>query len=365
MPAQEVPREIDIIRNAERTLASTLPAGWSIRETKQRVRAGDAQLDRLIEVLAPNGERAELAIETKRTVEPRNVPRVLERLAMHCSGDLSDAVPVVAAAYLSPRSREVLDGAGVGYIDMAGNVRIEVSQPGLFISSTGVDRDPWPQDSELRSLRGRGAARAVRAIIDHTPPFGIRELAATSGASAPTLSRVVEFLDREGIVTRETRGPVLTVDWEAAIRRWAVDYAQASSNTPMTCLEPRGLPAILEKLDEADPMYAATGAFAAQSFDPIAPAKTVTLYVEDAARFSDQLNLREIETGANVVLLEPFDPVVFDRTIWRNGLRCVAPSQLCVDLLTGPGREPSQGEELLRWMQENEGVWRSRLFQRQ
>ncbi|MDE0235866.1 MAG: hypothetical protein OXN95_01410 [bacterium] len=127
----------------------------------------------------------------------------------------------------------------------------------------------------------------------------------------------------------------------------------------MTFLEPRGLPAVLEKLDEADPVYAATGAFAAQSFDPIAPAKTATLYVEDAARFADRLKLREIETSANVILLEPFDPVVFDRTIWRGGLRCVAPSQLCVDLLTGPGREPSQGEEMLRWMQENEDAWRS------
>ena len=59
------------------------------------------------------------------------------------------------------------------------------------------------------------------------------------------------------------------------------------------------------------------------------------------------------------VLLEPLDPVVFDRTIERDGLRCVAPGQLAVDLLTGPGREPSQGEEMLVWMERNEHVWRS------
>ncbi|MDY7106448.1 MAG: hypothetical protein S0880_35145 [Actinomycetota bacterium] len=43
----------------------------------------------------------------------------------------------------------------------------------------------------------------------------------------------------------------------------------------------------------------------------------------------------------------------------RDGLRCVAPSPLAVDLLTGPGREPSQGEELLGWMKDNEDAWRS------
>ena len=60
-----------------------------------------------------------------------------------------------------------------------------------------------------------------------------------------------------------------------------------------------------------------------------------------------------------MVLLEPLDPVVFDRTVERGGLRCVAPSQLAVDLLTGPGREPSQGEQMLKWMERNEHVWRS------
>ena len=74
---------------------------------------------------------------------------------------------------------------------------------------------------------------------------------------------------------------------------------------------------------------------------------------------ADRLDLRETEAGTNVVLLEPFDPVVFERTTIRDGLRCVAPSQLAVDLLTGPGREPSQGEEILVWMKKNEDAWRT------
>ena len=358
MPTQELPREIDIIRDVERTLVSTLPTGWSLKAELQ-VRVGRGRLDLLIEVLAPNGERADLAIEAKRTLEPRLVPQVIEQLAMYCSDDLSDAVPVAAAAYLSPRSREILDGAGVGYIDMTGNMRIEVSQPGLFVSSSGVDRDPWPQDSELQSLRGRGAARAVRAIVDRTPPFGTRELASATGASAPTISRVLGLLAREGIIIRESRGPVLSIDWAAAIRRWALDYDQTESNTASTFLEPRGLPEVEKRLNDANFTYAATGAFAAQRFNPIASARTAALYVDDNLEAAERLGLRESKSGANVVLLEPFDPVVFDRTTWRQGLRCVAPSQLSVDLLTGPGREPSQGEEMLKWMEENKNAWRS------
>ncbi len=166
------------------------------------------------------------------------------------------------------------------------------------------------------------------------------------------------MLDREAIVTR-ARGAVSTVDWQGAIRRWAENYDQTDSHTPTTVLEPRGLPALDKKLRATELAYAATGALAVQRFDPIAPARLAAIYVTDAIQAIDRLDLRETDAGANAVLLEPLDPVVFDRTVERDGLRLVAPSQLAVDLLTGPGREPSQGEQMLKWMEKNEHVWRS------
>ena len=358
MPSNRVPSERLIARRAEKILSECLPSGWALR-AEPAVPARSARIDLIAEITAPSGENAALAVEVKRTVAPRDVGRIADQISKLAGGREPTAVPVVASSYLSPRSREMLEGLGVGYIDTTGNVRIEVSQPGLFISTAGTDRDPWPQDDELQSLRGRGAARAVRAIIDSKPPFGVRELASATDTSAATLSRVMELLEREGIIVREKRGPVSSVDWQAAIRRWTQDYDQTASNSATTYLEPRGLPAVEKALTGTGLRYAATGAFAAQRFDPIAPARTAALYVDDAYRAADRLGLREAHTGANVVLLEPFDPVVFDRTVVRDGLRCVAPIQLAVDLLTGPGREPSQGEELLRWMQENQDAWRA------
>src|SRR5437016_6365542 len=48
--------------------------------------------------------------------------------------------------------------------------------------------------------------------------------------------------------------------------------------------------------------------------------------------------------GANVLLLEPFDEVVWERTRDEAGLIRVAVSQCAVDLLTGTGREPAEAE---------------------
>ena len=353
---KQPPTGMQLRRQVERFLAERIPSNWSL-QARQTETLDRYRVDLLAEIASPAGESAVLAVEIKRTLEPRDVLRAVEQISTIAAGAVPRAVPVVAAAYLSPRTRALLRARGVGYVDITGNARIEISVPGLFVSTDGAERDPWPRDHKLRSLRGRGAARAMRAIIDTTPPYGVRELAQSTGASAPTLSRVLDLLEREAIVTR-VRGAVSTVDWQAAIRRWVEDYDQTDSNTPTTVLEPRGLPALEDKLRAMKFPYAATGALAAQRCDPIAPVRLATIYVTDPSQAIDRLDLRETEAGANVVLLEPLDPVVFDRTVARDGLRCVAPSQLAVDLLTGPGREPAQGEEMLSWMERNEHVWR-------
>lgn len=358
MSNKRLPSETRVIGDVERVLGKNIPPGWSLK-TKPGAPANGRRIDLLAEVMSPDGEIARFAIDVKRVLEPRSVPMATEQISTLTTSTMPEAIPVVAAAYLSARTRALLDDSGVGYIDTTGNIKIVSSAPGMVVFTQGADSDPWPQDVDLRSLRGRGAARAIRAIIDTTPPFGTRELAGATSASAPTLSRVLELLERAAIVTRQPRGPVLAVDWQAAIRRWAEDYDQTTSNRATMFLDPRGLPSIEKKLQTTKLNYAATGAFAAQRFNPIAPARTATLYVDDVTGAAERLGLRETEAGANVVLLEPFDPVVFERVTTRDGLRCVAPSQLAVDLLTGPGREPSQGEEILEWMKENEDAWRT------
>lgn len=360
MPSNELPRESSIIRDAARALVARLPKGWSTDiSIEARIGATRLRPDAIVELKSPDGQSVLIVIEAKRRIEPRTVPTVVAQVQRYCEALGETAVPLVSAAYISPRTRDVLTDAGISYIDTTGNLQLEVSSPGLFISTMGADRDPWPIRYQQTSLRGRGAGAALRAIVDNHAPFGVRQLAQISGVPAPTLSRVIALLDREDIVLRDPRGTVLAVKWQVAIRRWAQDYGQLTSNNSILLLDPRGVPSLERRLIESHLKYAATGAFAAQRFNPIAPARTASLYVEDPYEAADSLGLREVDSGANVTLLEPFDPVVFTGVTIRDGLACVAPSQLAADLLTGPGREPAQGEELLTWMQDNEPAWQT------
>jgi hypothetical protein len=289
----------------------------------------------------------------KRTVAGRHLDAILSQAGA------DDARPLVAAPFLAPMSRAALAARSVSYADATGNLRLVADRPGLFVDRQGAKRDPWPSDDALRSLRDRGAGRAVRALVDFRPPYGVRALAQRAGVLLGSLSRTLDLLDREGVVTRGRRGDAVALDWEATIRRWVQDYDFARSNRVASYLDPRGLNAVAQKSSSARWSYAVTGALAAQAFEPIAPARLATVYVEDAERAAEQLRLCPADAGANVLLAEPFDPVVFDRATVRDGLRVVAASQLAADLLTGTGREPSEGDELMAWMRVHENEWRA------
>ena len=131
------------------------------------------------------------------------------------------------------------------------------------------------------------------------------------------------------------------------------------SNSTSSWLEPRGLPALLAKLRGAGQRYAITGSLAANMVAPITAPRLAAVYVENAEKTAERLGLRRAESGGNVLLAEPFDAVVFARGFEREGLQYAAYSQVTVDLLTGPGRSPQEGEALLQWMKTNESVWRS------
>jgi hypothetical protein len=122
----------------------------------------------------------------------------------------------------------------------------------------------------------------------------------------------------------------------------------------MCCLN-----SLLRKLGNPDFRYAVTGSLDSASIAPVAPARLAVIYVDDVEDAAEHLAIRQTGAGANVILVEPFDLVVYERDEERDGINYAAPSQNAADLLTSPGRGPSEAEELMEWMARNEGASRS------
>ena len=83
----------------------------------------------------------------------------------------------------------------------------------------------------------------------------------------------------------------------------------------------------------------------------------MVVYCDDVEAVANALGLIPADQGANVVLLRPFDPIVWERTVVEDGVRYVAPSQAAVDCLTGNGRMPAEGEALVQWLLANKPAW--------
>jgi hypothetical protein len=351
-------READVLRATMDVLRAYLPPTWTL---EARTPVQDRRADAEFRIRAPDGSEVIALVEAKRLLNTRDVPVILEQLRQVAMARYEGAVaPILVARYLAPATRERIIELGAGYIDATGNLYLAGNRPALLLRNRGADRDPWRGPGRPRgTLKGPPAARVVRALIDFAPPYSVPELAERADASTGAAYRVVEFLAEQRFVEREERGPIVNVRWRAVLERWSSDYGFARSNTVATFLEPRGLSAVRDRLrDNAELEYALTGSIAAESVAPYAPARLAMIYVRDISAAANALGLRATTTGANVALAAGEYEVTFERVRLVNGLRCVALSQAAVDLLSGPGRNPSEAAALLDWMERNEPAWR-------
>lgn len=339
-----------LLREARLQLLTRLPPGWGAG----RPEPAPAPLDATLEVSAPDRRSGSIGLIAR----PRLEPKEAARLVATASEARPPTVLVVVARYLSRSTRERLRDMNVSYLDLAGNSRVAIPRPGLFIETQGATKDPDRKARPSRSLRGPKVGRVVRALVDRKNAPGVREIASAAGIDAGHVSRILALLDSEAVIERGRRGRIETVDWPALLRLWAQQAPLASRGEVRTYLEPRGLPALLDRLRESGETYAVTGGLAAARLAPVAPPRLATLWMRDAAEAAGRLGLRQAEAGANVILIEPVDDGVFTGAAESGGVRYAAPSQVVADLLTSPGRGPAEGEALLEWMRDNEDRWR-------
>jgi len=330
------------MKNAAEILEKRLPEGWKARTLSSSGR---------LRIVAPDGRRSELAVLLRNRLAPREVVTLIRE---------GEGLPdLVVAPYLSPSVRRRLAEARVGYVDETGNIRLSLTEPGLFIETAGANRDPDPKRRPSRSLAGAKAGRIVRTLCKHKDGWGVREIADATATSPGYVSRLLANLDCEALIERDKRGRVQDVDWRRLIERWAESAPLVSRGRSRYCIAPRGLNAVMAALQGANLQYSVTGSFATQRYASVAPARLLHTYVTSIETFSSEMSLKETDIGANVMLIEPKDASIIEGAdIDEKGIRWAPLVQVAADLLTSQGRGPAEGEALLDWMADNEEAWR-------
>jgi hypothetical protein len=245
-------------------------------------------------------------------------------------------------------------------LDATGNVRVALDRPGLFISAEGATRNPSPSPSTGVGLRGPRAWALQRTLVEVLPPYGVTELAETLRIDAGYVSRLLNGLAEELLITRPVRGPVQAVAWEAMLRQLATSYSVLDANETAQWLAPGGADQFLRDLSASKlKTWAVSGSFGAAQLVSVTAPEVAVVYTDDQERLAEVTRLRPVRNGGNVVTARPYDPIVFERTWERDALRVVSLAQVVMDCWTGFGRMPAEADALVRWMRARAPRWQA------
>jgi hypothetical protein len=266
---------------------------------------------------------------------------------------------LVVAPYVSPKVRELLAEESVSYVDLTGNIRISLDQAGVFIETQGAQRDP-STTKQRRGLRGAKVGAVVRVLVDAAPPYTGAEIAKAANVNEGYVSRILETLGDEGLIERQSPGPVMGVDWPAVLRRRAQVLDLFRPTGSHRYIARQGARGLVEQLATRGPVATPTitGSFAAARLAPVAAPTLLVMYTMTPRELAQELDLLPAEAGADVVLVRPTNKVVFARAVRDDGSVWAAPSQVAMDCLAGSGRMPAEGDAVIGWMRENESAWR-------
>lgn len=340
----------DPARMAERALLDTLNAvPFAEAKPVRRRRVGGPRAfepDTVIEVKLPGGKRL-LVGEFKKSGQPRFARMVANQLRLLLPS-LPNAYGVFLAPYISPKSAEICRGEEIGYADLAGNCLLSFAQ--VYISRE-ANRNPFAKRRDLRTLYAPKAERVLRVLVANpSRAWRMRPLAAEAGVALSQASRVKKLLDdREW--TESSGGGFRLAEPDTLLSEWSENYAFQRS-TPVNCysaLPVDSLESRLCQICEEEGIDCALAEFSAAARYSLAVRyRRASAYLADSVEeIADRLSLKEVPSGANVSLLQPYDAGIFYGCETIDGTRVVSPVQAYLDLLGSASRGKEAADSLL------------------
>ena len=331
-------------------------------EVEKSIQAG-ISLDALF-TCPMDGTSVKFALKILRQAYPRDVREAVRRLdEYHLTADSHEnLILLIAADSLSPGARDILRKRAIAYFESNGSMWLRWRQ--WFID---IERPPTKStvQKRARTLFSNAREMVVHALLKHRDELlTVRELAQIANTSMYMSSVVLHELERrewcESVSEGSARRWRLTQP-RSLLDAWAEQWVKRSdrrSRYHVFSVQPSALLALLiERFGKAEISipWAFTGTAAANAFAPsLTNVETAEIVVPPgyAEQFAEALQLKPVERGANVTLVERegaslLFPVCIDGT-----LSCIAsPFILYLDLLDGRGRNKELAQHVLERLQ--------------
>jgi AraC-like DNA-binding protein len=323
-----------------------LAPGFNVLRSRREM-GQDPSRPNLVVDIRYEDKRKTLLVEAKSSGEPASLHQAINQLRL-ASVRRPNAYPVVLAPYISPRGREILRQSRVGFLDLAGNCLLQFD--GVYIERVEAAKPPAARRRQ-RSLFAPVSSRIHRVLLENAERrWKLRDLAQEADMSIGLVHRVVQrlldetFLERRDqlLALRDPAG--LLAAWTEAYEypKNAATVYHAAGHTPRQLME-----CIADSARQMPGRYAFTLHAGASLVAPFVHFTDVHVYTGDpAGAWVEALDLREVEFGGNLSLLEPYDDGVFYRTREVDGAVVVGYIQLYLDLFHYPARGREQADFL-------------------
>lgn len=337
-------------REVTTTLARALPRlldGLTIERVEMGEPVGRGRVDLVADVRIGPVKKT-LLIEVKRVGEPQYAQAGIYQV-LGQARTARNAYPVLAAPYLTASVRKMCKEAGVGYIDLVGNVYLQFAN---VLIDRVVPETPQRERRSLRSLASPKTSRVIRTLLSEPGRvLRLSELARASSVSPAEAFKVASLLEMKGFLQRDptrrlavTKPGELLDAWAASLsfkKNWIVS-TYSLEQSPESIMR-----AVASAAERGNAKYAFTMFSGASLLAPFVRFYDVTSYVGGEIEWwIERLDLKEVDSGSNLQLVVPRDMSVFEDAQEVNGLRVVSSPQLYADLYGNPGRGREAAAEL-------------------
>jgi hypothetical protein len=343
-------KEPEIIKDLKHRVRELLP----IKDLEIRIKAEKPSDNKLLPDLVMSLSYDKLEFNLFGEVIAQNSSSVLKAkiaaLKSYASRDKA-MIPIIIAEYLSPARREQCRNEGVYYMDLSGNIFIKYKS--LYIERMGF-QNRYPERRKGRGVFSDKASLILReAFKDIKRQWGVRELAHSTGINPGFVSRMAIELEKRNYISRKDSKFMLH-DPESILKDWVHEYDYRKNKESRFFCLCKGSAEIfdnIKKLKIPEKINYAFGFHAgANLISPYAVYNEVHIYIQDKESikwFVKNLELREVEEGANLIFLLPFyKHSVFYDIQKKGNLRIASDLQLYLDLYKYPIRGIEQAEHI-------------------
>jgi hypothetical protein len=265
------------------------------------------------------------------------------------AGRNKSQIPVVAVPFMTDPAQALCDELQINWVDLSGNASIRA--PGLRVHIRGNPNLYARPGRPSSAFEARGSRLVRLLLLRPGRDWSVRECARLTELDPGYTSRVVRRLQEDELLAHEgrrfrVRDPALLLEaW-----RDSADFSKHQilrGHVPARSGEEL-LRLLTKRLDELQLGHAATGLGAAWLYDHFAMFRLATLYLRGwpTPAQLEHLHFREESSGANAWLAIPNDGGVFMGQRPVDGIPCVDPVQVYVDLKGHPERASEASEHL-------------------